>query len=130
MLPQPPYFCILTGQCCWPHFFFDQSTNSFLPIVGKPNKARTLTRGSLWLFQASREKGSRQMQRALWVCRNCDFSWWTDGKSLIDIINATQTQGCPKQCSGVSNRIYIAEYETHTDQTAALRPSGDSTFRL
>jgi hypothetical protein len=57
------------------------------------------------------------MHRALWVCRDCNFTWWTDGKSLIEIISATQTQGCPKKCSGISSRIYISHYELNIRQT-------------
>ena len=68
------------------------------------------------------------MQRALWVCRNCNFSWWTDGKSLIEIISTTQRQGCPKQCSGVNSRIYIAEYEVHSGQRTSFLPGQDSTY--
>lgn len=66
------------------------------------------------------------MYRVLWICRNCQLTWWTEGKSLIEMMHAAEKKGCPRQCSGVSNQIYISEYES-TDTELSYHAPGETS---
>jgi hypothetical protein len=65
------------------------------------------------------------MYRVLWTCRNCQHTWWTEGKSLFDAIDTTGRNGCPKQCAGLTGQVFLKEYET-----VGTRPRAATTIVL
>lgn len=62
------------------------------------------------------------MYRVLWFCRTCQHTWWTEGRSLFDVIDTTGRNGCPRHCAGLTDQVVFKEYETVGTRPPATMP--------
>ena len=67
---------------------------------------------SAWLTSVSSVAKDTLMYRVLWSCRTCQHAWWTEGRSLFDVIDTTGKNGCPKHCAPLTGEFVLQEYET------------------